>query len=163
MKEVKFDINGKEYTVEINSFGAYEAVLTVNGRKYTIGLKDLGLESPSEIQPQPSQVRTTAPPPATNPIFFSEAHVTNPKAAGPVLKKPDAVVNARSITAPLPGQILKIMVKEGDEVAPGQDVMVMEAMKMENEIQAHAKGVVKEIKVRVGDNVSEGDVLIVLA
>lgn len=162
MKEVKFDINGKEYTVQINEFGAYEAVLTVNGKKYQIGLKDLGLESVSDIKPQPTLAAAV---PAEQPgrMFFSETQLTAPAApSGPVYKKPDTVVHAKSIVAPLPGLIMSVLVKPGDNVEPGKDVMIMEAMKMENEIQAHAQGVIKEIRVKEGDNVSEGDVLIVL-
>ena len=64
--------------------------------------------------------------------------------------------------APLPGLILEIQVKEGDEVKVGQDILVMEAMKMENEIQSNQSGIVKSIKVDEGDNVYEGDVLIEL-
>ncbi len=161
MKEVKFDINGKEYTVEINEFGAYEATLTVNGKRYTVGLKDLGIESVSSIKPQPAS-RTAPADPSTGQVLFSEAPIENPRSAGPVIHKPASVVNASSIVAPLPGLILKIMVKIGDVVKPGQEVMIMEAMKMENEIQSHINGTVREIKVKEGDSISEGDVLIVL-
>ena len=162
MKEVKFDINGKEYTVQINSFGAYEAVLTVNGREYHVGLKDLGLESVSDIKPQPT-IASDVPADQPARMFYSETQLTAPPVpAGPVYKKPDTVVHAKSIMAPLPGLIMKVLVKPGDQVEPGKDVIIMEAMKMENEIQAHAQGVIKEIRVKEGDNVSEGDVLIVL-
>ncbi len=160
MKEVKFTINGEDYTVQINEFGTYEAVLTVNGREYQVGIRDLGLETVSEIKPKP--VHADTEPGQPKPMFFSETQITSPKSTGPVLKKPDSVVNASSVVAPLPGLIMKILVKPGDEVTPGQDLMIMEAMKMENEIQAHAKGVVQEVRVKEGDNVSEGDVLVVL-
>ena len=95
-------------------------------------------------------------------MHFSETHTTNPAAAGPVTHIPKSVVNASSILAPLPGLILKIMVKVGDIVKPGQEVIIMEAMKMENEIQSHIRGTVREIKFKEGDSISEGDVLIVL-
>jgi biotin carboxyl carrier protein len=62
----------------------------------------------------------------------------------------------------LPGLILEILVKEGDKVKAGEDVLIMEAMKMENEVQSPQEGTVKEIKVRRGDSVYEGDILIVL-
>jgi len=159
MKEVKFDINGKEYTVEINEFGAYEALLTVNGRTYKVGLKDLGIESVSDIKPQPAHHPAPVGP---TQMLFSEAPIENPRSAGPVTHKPTSVVNASSVVAPLPGLVLKVMVKVGDTVKPGQDVMIMEAMKMENEIQSHINGIVREIKVKEGDSISEGDVLIVL-
>jgi len=72
------------------------------------------------------------------------------------------VKDANAIKAPLPGMILKIAVSVGDDVKAGQDVMHMEAMKMENEVQSNVDGRVKEIQVKEGDSVSEGDILIVL-
>ncbi len=161
MKEVKFDIDGQEYTVQIHKFGAYEAELSVNGRHYRVGLKDLGIESVSEIKPKPVH-RSATGMSAGNQMLFSEAPIKNPRSVGPIPHKPASVVNASSIVAPLPGLILKIMVKVGDSVIPGQDVMIMEAMKMENEIQSHIKGTVREIRVKAGDAISEGDILIVL-
>ena len=64
--------------------------------------------------------------------------------------------------SPLPGVILDIRIKEGDTVAVGQTLVVLEAMKMENNIDSDRAGVVKSIKVNRGDSVLEGDVLITL-
>ncbi len=64
------------------------------------------------------------------------------------------------IKSPLPGIILKIIVREGDQVAAGQVVLVMEAMKMENKIQSEKAGTVKSIKVREGDNILQDAVLL---
>jgi len=66
------------------------------------------------------------------------------------------------IKSPLPGTILEIYCKVGDNVAIGQKVLMLEAMKMENNIEADKAGVVKEIKVSKGNAVMEGDVLIVI-
>jgi acetyl-CoA/propionyl-CoA carboxylase biotin carboxyl carrier protein len=67
-----------------------------------------------------------------------------------------------SITAPMQGTIVKVLVAVGDAVDAGQGVLVLEAMKMENHINAEAGGTVKEIRVAAGDLVGTGDVLVVI-
>ena len=66
------------------------------------------------------------------------------------------------VKSPLPGTILSVNVKEGDRVAPRQNLFVLEAMKMENNIDAERGGVVKSIHVQKGATVMEGDLLIVI-
>ena len=63
----------------------------------------------------------------------------------------------------LPGRILRILVKEGDQVSVGQAVVVLEAMKLENELYAEQAGVVKEVMVKEGDNVAKDQELVVIA
>ena len=70
--------------------------------------------------------------------------------------------SGEDITAPLPGTMTEILVKPGDKVEEGQTVAILEAMKMENEIQAESGGTVKEIKVAKGDSVLEGTVIVTL-
>jgi acetyl-CoA/propionyl-CoA carboxylase biotin carboxyl carrier protein len=67
-----------------------------------------------------------------------------------------------TITAPMQGTIVKVLVAEGDEVEIGQAILVLEAMKMENHINAETSGTVKEIRVASGDTVGTGDVLVVI-
>ena len=77
--------------------------------------------------------------------------------------KPTAPSTGKSgVKSPLPGVILDIRIKEGDTVSVGQTLMVLEAMKMENNIDSDRAGVVKSVKVNRGDSVLEGDVLITL-
>lgn len=66
------------------------------------------------------------------------------------------------IVAPMPGKVVALLVSPAQEVSAGQGVIVIEAMKMENELKASGAGVIKEIKVREGDGVSGGDVLVVI-
>lgn len=146
MKEIVLEINGKEYKVKINEFGAETAKIEVNGNLYDVVLKDLGIPKPVDVKPVPPPVKREA----VKPNETSQ------------LRKPKNVVSSGNITAPLPGLIIDVMVKPGDAVKTGQDVLIMEAMKMENEVQAAQDGVVKEVKVKRGDSVYEGDVLIVL-
>jgi len=69
---------------------------------------------------------------------------------------------ATEILAPMPGTIVNVLVKEGDEVLEYQEVVILEAMKMENAIPTPEAGKVKEIKVKVDDKVSTNQVLVVL-
>ncbi len=156
MKEIVLDINGKEYKIKVNEFGAYKAVLTVNEKKYSVGLKDLGIESVQQIREKPVPVATRV-----EPIEAPSVVKQQPKPAEH-LHKPAAIAQGKSILSPLPGLILEVLVKPGDAIKQGQDVIIMEAMKMENEIQSQFSGTVKEVKVNKGDNVYEGDILVVL-
>jgi biotin carboxyl carrier protein len=69
---------------------------------------------------------------------------------------------ARTLTAPLPGRVTHVAVRAGDRVAPGDTLLVIEAMKMENEFKASAAGTVAEVRVEPGQAVNAGDVLLVL-
>ncbi|WP_374717558.1 acetyl-CoA carboxylase biotin carboxyl carrier protein subunit [Neobacillus sp.] len=68
----------------------------------------------------------------------------------------------KEITASMAGTVLNIFAKEGDQINPGQEVLMLESMKMEIPIESGVEGVVKEVKVNIGDFVNEGDVLLVL-
>jgi biotin carboxyl carrier protein len=82
----------------------------------------------------------------------------------PKIKRPKATMDAVSggITAPMPGKILRVLVKPGDQVEAGQVVVILEAMKMENELKAISKGTVKAVGVDVGDTVQGGQTLVTL-
>jgi biotin carboxyl carrier protein len=69
---------------------------------------------------------------------------------------------SKEILAPMPGTIINILVNEGDEILEYQEVIILEAMKMENAIPSQESGIVKEIKVKVDDKVSTNQVLITL-
>jgi biotin carboxyl carrier protein len=66
------------------------------------------------------------------------------------------------ITIPMPGLVIKLKVKEGEEVVPGKGLVIIEAMKMQNEVKATQKGRVKEIKVKEGENVQAGEVIMII-
>ncbi|MDQ0198487.1 biotin/lipoyl-containing protein [Neobacillus ginsengisoli] len=68
----------------------------------------------------------------------------------------------REITATMAGTVLNLLVSNGEKVAPGQEVLLLESMKMEIPIESGSEGIVKELKVGIGDFVNEGDVIIVL-
>ena len=71
-----------------------------------------------------------------------------------------AAASGGTLTAPMPGKVVKLLVKEGDLVAEGQPLLIMEAMKMQNELRAMSEGVVKKISTSEGATVETGSVLI---
>ena len=146
MKEYNFKINGNDYTVGIEILNDTEADVIVNGASYSVEVLDTTVKPSVAAKPQVAAV------PASHPVQPSTVPVTAaPAAAG-----------ESPVKSPLPGVILDIRIKEGDTVAVGQTLVVLEAMKMENNIDSDRAGVVKSIKVNRGDSVLEGDVLITL-
>ncbi len=148
-KQIKLDIHGKNYIVIIKEFNAYEAVVSVNGHEYRVGIQDLGIEQVADLQPQgtPKHAEKPVSPDATS---------------GPVLHKPQSVMQANAVVAPLPGLVQKLFVKPGDPVQQGQKILVLEAMKMENEITSPITGTIKDIIHREGESVHQGDLLVTL-
>ena len=143
MKEYKYKINGNEYAVAINAVCDTTAKVTVNGAEYTVEWEKPVEEKPV-VKVQPVATKPAAPAPAAKP------------AAAP------APVGGHSIKTPLPGVIIDVKVNVGDAVAKGQTVVVLEAMKMENNINADRDGKVAAIQVAKGDTVADGAVLVVL-
>jgi len=153
-KKLELEINGRPYSVAIKEFTAYEAVLTVDDKTYKVGLKDLGIDQVAEIKPKSSTETETR---QIRPISLPS------NLPAPALHKPKSVIaSPGAVMAPLPGLIQKITVNPGDTVQAGQNLIVMEAMKMENDIAATRDGIIRIIHVKVGDSVNEGDILIEL-
>ena len=144
MKNYKLKINGNEYNVDINEVEGQEIKLNVNGTDYVVTVDQ-------EIKQQKKAVVRPATP---------AAQVA--PAAGGAVQKSNAPAAGNKVTTPLPGTILDVFVNVGDAVKSGQTVVLLEAMKMENNIEADCDGTVKEVKVRKGDSVLEGDVLVVI-
>ena len=87
---------------------------------------------------------------------------TGAAAAAPVAAPAAAPAPAVSVTAPMPGNILDVKVKAGDSVKAGDTLLILEAMKMENEISAPQDGTIASVNVRKGDVVNSGDLLITM-
>lgn len=147
MKEYKFKINGNDYNVAINSTNGNHADVTVNGVSYQVEMEN-AMPAAAPIQAAPAAAPVAAPQAA--PV----------QAAAPAAKPAG---EGKPVTSPLPGVIIEVSVKEGDTVAAGQKVAVLEAMKMENEIQADRAGVVTKINVSKGDSVLEGAAIVTIA
>lgn len=145
MKEYKLKINGNDYNVVINDVQESVASVEVNGSNYKVEF-----EKPI-VKPTAIKVVKTAPAaPAVS------AATPKPSAA------PAPTAGGTTVSSPLPGVILDVCVKEGDTVKNGEKIMVLEAMKMENVIEATADGVIKSIKVNKGDSVMEGTPLAII-
>ena len=142
MKKYVLEIGEKEYTAEVKGITTEEVDIIVNGNEYKVKLKQFGRKKDS--LPQIQQVERTLSVPAA------------PTVAAP---RPSISVDtgAEVVRTPLPGLILDVLVNEGDTVKAGQNVATMEAMKMENQIQAPHNGTIKKIYVKKGDSVAEGD------
>lgn len=122
----------------------------VNGNSYEVEVEEIK----DGVQPVASAVqRPAASAPAAK---AAPAPAPAPKAA------PAAVSGAGTVSSPMPGTILDIMVKEGDIVKAGQVCVILEAMKMENELPAPCDGTVKSVNVTKGASVNTADVLVVI-
>ena len=139
MKKYKFIINGVDYSVQISSLEDRTMEVDVNGTPYTVILD-------REVK------KTKTPTLLRSPAIPSTDH-------GAAVK---VEVKTGTIKSPLPGTIIDIFVKPGDKVTIGQRILLLEAMKMENNIDSDKSGTVAEIKISKGDAVMEGDVLIVI-
>ena len=145
MKTYKFKINGNEYNVEIGSVEGNIADVTVNGASYKV---EMDTPVNPAVPNSPAAPQTDKPAPAPAPAAAAPAA---PAGAG------------KAVTSPLPGVIIEVSVKEGQAVKAGQKVAVIEAMKMENEIQASSDGTVTAVLVNKGDSVLEGAEIVKIA
>ena len=142
MKEYKYIIDGKEYKVAINDVVDNIANVTVNGDSFQV-------EMEKEAEPEKKKVVLGK---AENKAEESETTTTSA-----------ANVNTdNAVKAPLPGVIRDIPVAIGDTVAVGDTVVVLEAMKMANNLEAEKAGKVTAILVKVGENVLEDTALVVI-
>ncbi len=142
MKSFKYTINGNTYKVHINSVVEDIAEVEVNGTPYSVKM-----EKPAKKQMvtlhRPAQAPTTT-------------------AGAPVVNRPTTSGSAGAVKSPLPGVVLSVDCKVGDTVKRGQKILVLEAMKMENNINADRDGKITEIKVNKGDSVLEGADLVII-
>jgi biotin carboxyl carrier protein len=143
MKEYRYTIDGNKYEVAINEVCETTAKVTVNGAEYTVEW-----EKPVEEKPV-VKVQPVAAKPAAAP-------------AAPAAAPAAAPVSGNAIKTPLPGVIIDVKVNVGDTVKKGDTVVVLEAMKMENNINADRDGKVVAIQVAKGDTVADGAALVVI-
>ena len=150
MTVYSFSIDDQPFSVEIGLIQGNMANVTVNQVPYRVRIDGSSLVS--------SPASTPAPRPAPR------AEAPKPAAPKPAAPKPAAPVSGggERITAPIPGKVMSVMAKVGDSVSAGQVLLVIEAMKMENNIISPIDGTVKEIAVSNNADVSTGDLLVVV-
>ena len=167
MKKYQYKVQGVDYEVEITDIEGKIARVNVNGIPF-----EVEMQKPINAAKHPALAAIkrgatsapVAPAPAVSPTPTSAPKpAAKPAAAAP--KQEDAAPAATSgtaIKAPLPGTITAINVNVGDKVNVGDVVIVLEAMKMQNNIEAENAGTVTAIKVVPGDAVMEGSVLLIV-
>lgn len=129
-------IHGKTYTVEIPNLNERPIRAIVNGEVVSVNV-------------------------ATPPTAYA-ASVPQSSAAAAFALSPVNTARAGAVKAPLPGTVVEINVAEGDRVEPGQQLCVLEAMKMNNPIRATQSGTIKQITMSIGQQVQHGAVLLVI-
>ena len=149
MNKYQYKVQGVDYDVEIEEVEGNLAKVSVNGIHFEVELKRPinpvhAIKKPKVAAPKPA---APAPAPAAAPVAAAPAAA--PGSGNPV-------------KAPLPGTISSISVKVGDQVNVGDTVLVLEAMKMQNNIEAEYAGTVTSIVVNPGDSVMEGAVLLTI-
>jgi Biotin carboxyl carrier protein len=144
MKQYKYKINGNLFNVVINEMNDDVAEVEVNGTPYTVELGKVAKKQMTTAFKKPAQAGTAQPGTKT-----------------PVTKQA-AGTSSSSLKSPLPGIILEISCNVGDQVKKGQKLIILEAMKMENNIIADRNGSITDIKVRKGDSVMEGAELLTI-
>ena len=152
MKQYKYTINGAQYDVTIDSIAGSKAKVEVNGVPFEVEMHGSSLVE----EDLPTMSTEGAPAPAAAPAAPAAA----PAAAAPAAKSGPGA--GTPVKAPLPGVVTKILVAEGQAVKKGETVLVLEAMKMENNITAEADGAVTGICVAAGDSVMEGTTLLTI-
>jgi biotin carboxyl carrier protein len=139
MKNYKFRINGNQYEVEVLEVEGNMAKIEVNGTVYDV-----------EMQREIPKVKPVTAP--VQPKVVKEASPAAGKSSGKAL----------DVRAPLPGVIIQVLVRPGDEVTAGQTLCTLETMKMENAIKAEQDGKVSAVNVAPGQSVLQDEILIVI-
>jgi biotin carboxyl carrier protein len=143
MKEYKYTINGNKYEVVIGDIVDNIAAVKVNG-------EDFQVEMEPEAEPEKKKVVLGKPAAAAS------------EGAATATANADNVNTNNAVKAPLPGTIVEVKVAVGDEVQPGDIVVVLEAMKMANNLEAEKGGKVTAVLVKEGQSVMEDDALVVI-
>lgn len=151
MKQYKYTINGAQFDVTIDSIVGSKAKVEVNGIPFEVEMQGSSLveEALPTVSTEATPATTTPAAPAAETPAAAPAATSGPGAGTPV-------------KAPLPGVVTKILVSAGQAVKNGDTVLVLEAMKMENNITAEADGSVTGICVSAGDSVMEGTTLLTI-
>lgn len=139
MHKFKFTIRGNNYEVDVKKMEGNKAKIEVNGTCYEV-----------ELQKEATASKTP---------ILKRSSIKHPEGSDKIKKMAEGQFKVK---APLPGNILQIFAKEGDEIKKGDKLLQYEAMKMENDMLAEKDGIVSKIQIAVGDSVLQDDVLMIL-
>jgi len=146
MRRYTLNINNTEFVVDVQEAGADKFDVVVGGESYAVTLSG-------------DQAAVAAAPAVAAPVAAAPV-VAAPAAAAPARKQPAGGAGKNGVKAPMPGVILEVSVKAGDKVKRGQQVAILDAMKMQNVIGAPRDATVSEVCVAAGQSVGHGDVIV---
>ena len=155
MAKYEYKVKGVDYVVEIQDVEGNIANVTVNGIPFEVEMKQ-------PVKSSKQKVKLNEERRVKSEEFNSSSSATNASSAT-TAKPATAAATGKPVVAPLPGTINEIKVKVGDKVNAGDTVVVLEAMKMQNNIDAETSGTIASINVNKGDAVMEGDTLVTIA
>jgi biotin carboxyl carrier protein len=137
-------VKGKNYQVEIEDLTTQPVRAVVDGQIVEVWIGERELKA---VTPRPSPAQAA---PASRPVVAAPPRMTSPQAG---------LGSDTEIRAPMPGSIVSVAVQPGDQVQVGQDLCVLEAMKMNNRLRAPRTGTIAEVRIQPGQQVQHGDVL----
>lgn len=152
MRSFRINVQGQSYLVEIDDPRQAPLQVRVNGRLFTVEVEWLGAQAQATVSP--------AILPATTPSPREASPSPLPPQPPPPRVSEVEQESVDAIEAPMPGTIVEVRVKPGDTVARGDEVCVLEAMKMRNSIRASRGGQIAEVLVTPGTKVAYGDPLV---
>ena len=150
MNKYQYKVQGVDYDVEIEEVEGNVAKVNVNGIRF-----DVEMKQPINPASTLKKVRVEAPKPVARPSVAPAVPVAPAAPAAPAAA-------GSAVKAPLPGTIIELKVNEGDKVNVGDVVLVLEAMKMQNNIESEYSGTVTSITIKQGETVMEGAVLLTI-
>lgn len=156
MAKYEYKVKGVDYVVEIQDIEGNIANVTVNGIPFEVEMKQ-------PVKSSKQKVKLSEERRAKSEEFNSSSSSAANASSATTTKPAAAAASGKPVVAPLPGTINEIKVKVGDKVNTGDTVVVLEAMKMQNNIDAETSGTITSINVNKGDAVMEGDTLVTIA
>ena len=162
MRRYTVNVGNREFVIDVQETDFDQFDVQVEGVSYVVTLsEDLAVGgvsiAPAAVAPAPAP--KAAPAPVAAPAPAAPAPAAAAAAAAPK-KQPAGGGGKGALKAPMPGVILEVSVKAGDKVARGQQVAILDAMKMHNVIGAPREGVIAEVCVAPGQSVGHGDVIV---
>lgn len=161
MAKYEYKVKGVDYVVEIQDIEGNIANVTVNGIPFEVEMKQPVKSSKQKVKLNDGQNNISASSAASAGSASGSNSAASPDSASSSKQATPAA--GKPVVAPLPGTINEIKVKVGDKVNAGDTVVVLEAMKMQNNIDAETSGTIASINVNKGDAVMEGDTLVTIA
>ena len=161
MAKYEYKVKGVDYVVEIQDIEGNIANVTVNGIPFEVEMKQPVKAGKQKVKL--SEERRVKSEEFNSSSSATDASSATNESSAPITKPAAAAASGKPVVAPLPGSINEIKVKVGDKVNAGDTVVVLEAMKMQNNIDAETSGTIASINVNKGDAVMEGDTLVTIA